>query len=947
MSQATRGLSPGSRGRRRERTVNQDPRTARPRTGVAARRRAVACLGACLATAVVCAGPARAREAAPGTPTVAREASGSGHVIDGSYVMNIGDLQLNITNFGLIGSQYTDVSTFSDAPSGQWPAGSGNEYLWGAGLWIGGVSRAQRHVSTGLYERELRPLNRAQDTIYEARNAQVVRPSGNPGIRGVRLPQPGCDDDGDGRTDEETLNGFDDDGDGLVDEDFGQLGQQMMVCTMYDNTAVSREQYPDHVPMDLKVVQTAFGWDAPEFRNFVGLSYKITNVGSALIEDVYIGFLVDCDIGPRDRPEAAMDDLAGFFAGPVRATDGTWTDVTVGYMRDGADQDPLPGYFGVIFLGPEGSPSTRIRAFRSFTGLQPYESGGDPVSDDQRYAVLATARRDPDTLPRERNDYRFLVSVGPWGSLGPGASMQVDLALAVGEGRDGLLQGCADALAAWRGRYYDLDHNSTTGTRGRETKFCYAQMPGSGNSIYQMSADYFDGSCVGENVRRTLIQPNDFFYDHGLYCIWVNADNCDECARRAGQPCTQDNLLFEQYWNCNQDVWPYYRPAQAMLGCTGIHGAEGRVPFVVDRMPPPPPGLRVAPGNDEAHVYWNDDSEHVPDPQLGIIDFESYRIWRSDDWDRPFGTSLANGPETSTWHLIDEFDVPSWYVWDRTVQSGTLRDTIPLGRNTGLEGIAYRPVCLDDPRLAGLAEAMQALVDGDTRDEWKVRPPLRGLDGVPIPGLESLLPWEHYPAALDTFFMTAVRAADPAHGVVGKRGSRFYEYVDRQAHNGFIYFYSVTATDQRIVWEGNAPVVRGAGLSGPPGSSFTNVQPGTPAQSAEERARVGANIFVYPNPATRAALAEFQRFHPNADDPTGERVMFANLPACPSRISIFTLDGDLVQELWHDGTTGIGEASWNLISRSGQEVVSGIYLYVVEPENHDFRRFTGKFVIIR
>ena len=31
-----------------------------------------------------------------------------------------------------------------------------------------------------------------------------------------------------------------------------------------------------------------------------------------------------------------------------------------------------------------------------------------------------------------------------------------------------------------------------------------------------------------------------------------------------------------------------------------------------------------------------------------------------------------------------------------------------------------------------------------------------------------------------------------------------------------------------------------------------------------------------------------------------------------------------------DGRTGNGEAAWNLISRNGQDVVSGIYLFVVE-----------------
>ena len=48
-----------------------------------------------------------------------RGAADGVHVVDGSYVMNAGDLQINITNWGLIGSQYSWVTTYSDAPSAQ------------------------------------------------------------------------------------------------------------------------------------------------------------------------------------------------------------------------------------------------------------------------------------------------------------------------------------------------------------------------------------------------------------------------------------------------------------------------------------------------------------------------------------------------------------------------------------------------------------------------------------------------------------------------------------------------------------------------------------------------------------------------------------------------------------------------------------------------------------
>jgi exopolysaccharide biosynthesis protein len=39
-----------------------------------------------------------------------------------------------------------------------------------------------------------------------------------------------------------------------------------------------------------------------------------------------------------------------------------------------------------------------------------------------------------------------------------------------------------------------------------------------------------------------------------------------------------------------------------------------------------------------------------------------------------------------------------------------------------------------------------------------------------------------------------------------------------------------------------------------------------------------------------------------------------------------------------------GQARWNLISRNGQDVVSGIYLFVVDSEQGQQR---GKFVIVR
>src|SRR5437660_1413361 len=77
--------------------------------------------------------------------------------LDGKYVHNVGNILLNITNFGLIGSAPGSTLPFSGAPSAQWPAGSSTEYLYVGGLWIGAMKNGEAHVTTAAYEIEFRP----------------------------------------------------------------------------------------------------------------------------------------------------------------------------------------------------------------------------------------------------------------------------------------------------------------------------------------------------------------------------------------------------------------------------------------------------------------------------------------------------------------------------------------------------------------------------------------------------------------------------------------------------------------------------------------------------------------------------------------------------------------------------------------------------------------------
>ena len=353
--------------------------------------------------------------------------------------------------------------------------------------------------------------------------------------------------------------------------------------------------------------------------------------------------------------------------------------------------------------------------------------------------------------------------------------------------------------------------------------------------------------------------------------------------------------------------------------------------------------MRLVPGPKQVEIFWDDVSEHEPDYYRNVIDFESYRIWRVSDWVRPEGTSPETRPPARLWAMIDEYDI----INEIPVEAGVTSTTLPLGRNTGLEVAQYTPACLSDPRFDGLAEAMTEVVLADTEGLFRSMSILRTPSGRVIPGLEGLVPWETYPAVLDTFFAVTPRQADPNLGIVGKRAIRYYHHLDPYVHNGFNYYYAVTGADHRLVWVDGSYLPAGYGIQEEPWNHSMTTTPGPVPQTAEERAAYGANIYVYPNPATREALAELLQSPPTGHDPTGVRVIFNNLPAAKNLISVFTLAGDLVATIEHDGTTEIGAATWNLMSRNDQEIVSGVYLYSVESEDARFEDFVGKFVVVR
>ncbi|MBI5711367.1 MAG: hypothetical protein HZC42_13870 [Candidatus Eisenbacteria bacterium] len=161
-----------------------------------------------------------------------------------------------------------------------------------------------------------------------------------------------------------------------------------------------------------------------------------------------------------------------------------------------------------------------------------------------------------------------------------------------------------------------------------------------------------------------------------------------------------------------------------------------------------------------------------------------------------------------------------------------------------------------------------------------------------------------------------------------------YRVTDLEVLNGFDYLYVVTTVSEKRVQEGN--VVHVLRLESPLVAALDSIV--VPHLTARKDV---SQVWVVPNPYR--ARAPWDR-PPVPGDPFGRHVDFFGLPRARSTIRIYTVAGDLVAQVDHDGTTGDGQAAWNLISRNGQDVESGIYLFTVDSAAG---RFTGRFVLIR
>ncbi len=146
-------------------------------------------------------------------------------------------------------------------------------------------------------------------------------------------------------------------------------------------------------------------------------------------------------------------------------------------------------------------------------------------------------------------------------------------------------------------------------------------------------------------------------------------------------------------------------------------------------------------------------------------------------------------------------------------------------------------------------------------------------------------------------------------------------YSDTSARRNFSYYYYVTAADEDGVE-----------------SSHYVVRPLIPATPFSEQGQTLDAVRVVPNPYV---------WNPQGADGYGpgevDRITFAGLPG-PCKITIFTLTGDIVDEIDHISKDG--SYQWDNRTKYNQYISSGVYIYHVESTEGKGSKI-GKFIVIR
>jgi len=825
-------------------------------------------------------------------------------------VHNVGNFLLSVTNWGFFGSQngeFIDPKTGLSAPGAEFPAGSKIDYLFQGALWISALI--------------------GNDTLTSV---------GHDGWQHIAEMYPETFENGGDIIERSTRPGSEFYSDSAVSE---QDFIAVYTDTLTDPAFVSDDPFTGpHVPLYIKITQKSYSWSYSYAEDFVLLDFTLENIGFDSLRSLYMGLYIDADVYHFSRSMGFEDDICGFrqtmrhaSGARVCGTGELLLDsINIAWIGDN-DGDPVSGIFD--YRSPKAVTGTRV--VRS-----PTPAGGcGPTPLDYSFnwwISQGDTRYDwsPQHMPGDMNfsggygtpdgdahKYRYMMN----------GEFDYDQVFAGIDYSDST----RDTDRGWIPPNKQADNLAD----GYDTRYLlsfgpFDIAPGEGLPV---TVAYIAGNDFHNdpgNIGNLPAKPGRFyenldFTDLAVNGVWA-ANVFDNPGTATPDPETgeinEDCRGLYYLVNCSDTV---IGGELVCFDCDTIWYAGDGIPDYKGPPPPPSPVLEITTLPGKVIIEWDGSiSELAEDPFSFFNDFEGYRVYMSDL------NQVANFALIASWDKVDFRP----YREDVTEPVGSAKRWKYREYPLTLEELRekFGDPEFDDPLQYPSPLNPYEAPDGQRyyfeAEDWN-----RGNE----------YPEKNYKNEIQRDTILSMEGDEPGDTLY--YGHYHFEIEGLLPSQS--YYFAVTTFDYGYPQNGLEPLES---------SPLANSQLTFPIYSATVVEDSNLNVSVYPNPYK---ITDDYRGH-QYEDPYREgwserdrRVHFVNLPA-QATVKIFTLDGDLVRVIEHyEGgqfsDTG-SKASWDLISRNTQAVVSGIYLYTVESKRRTptgkievYRTQIGKIVVIK
>ncbi len=538
---------------------------------------------------------------------------------------DVGNIWLSITNYGILGSfggGSKDLCTGLAAPSCQFPAGSGIEYLYMGALWVGAVvNDTDTLVSVG---------HDGWESIIE------FHPSENGAIIS-RTIRP------DGYQQGNCFTPYSDSANSELD----------YIAVYFDTNTNPTFTPPDpfdgqHIPINIEVTQKSYSWSYEYANDFIMFDFLIKNIGTTKLNNVYIGLYLDFDDHNPDLDAGGyFDDIAGFKFSVPSAYDPRLEDTV--NLAWGADND------GLSLWGVEGSPPI-FKDYVSPTGVVGTRVLRSPNADlKHSFNWWVSNNTGLDFGPWKDENFARRPSLFPPGVEGtPSGDRAKYFIMSNNEiDYDQLFAGLDWTTKGWKAPYNPA--NMCNIADGYDSRYLLSFGP--------FSLRPADSIRPAESLPLTIalvagddfhVKPTDFASfkcddSASAYDYYNKLDFTSLVANANWAACVYDNPGFDT------DGDGYRGRYRIIDGDTIFFCGDG-VPDFKGPPPPPFPKLTFETSYATVKIKWNGkETEKYFDQFTNRRDFEGYRIFAS--W-----TGLLND-----FFILDSYDKINYrlFYWDK------------------------------------------------------------------------------------------------------------------------------------------------------------------------------------------------------------------------------------------------------------------------------------------